>query len=49
MLYLKGFSYKAEGGVLKVVKGAIVVIQDSLKHGLYVLQRKIVSWNVVIS
>ena len=38
MLDTKGYSYKSQGGVLKVIKGIIVVMKGLLKQGLYVLE-----------
>ena len=38
MLDTKGYSYKSQGGVLKVIKGIIVVMKGMLKQGLYILE-----------
>ena len=38
MLDTKGYSYKSQGGMLKVIKGIIVVMKGLLKQGLYVLE-----------
>ena len=38
-----GFKYSDEGQVLKVSKGALIVLKDSLSHGLYLLQDSIYS------
>ena len=38
MLEKKGYNYKSEGGVLRVMKGSLVVMKGLLQNGLYVLQ-----------
>ena len=37
MLDASGCSYRSENGVMKALKGAIVVLKGVLKHGLYIL------------
>ena len=33
----KGYRYSSEGGVLKVSKGTLVVLEGQLSHGIYTL------------
>ncbi|KAJ4724837.1 Retrovirus-related Pol polyprotein from transposon TNT 1-94 [Melia azedarach] len=44
-----GCSYKAENGVLKVVKGSLVIIKGIRKNGLYILQGNTVCGEAAIS
>src|SRR3954469_20513848 len=39
----QGYKYHAEGGVLKVCKGSMVLIKGSLVSGLYVLQGSVIT------
>ena len=41
-LDVKGYSYKASDGVMKVTKGCLVVMKGVIENGLYVLQGSIV-------
>ncbi|PON84723.1 hypothetical protein TorRG33x02_194270, partial [Trema orientale] len=34
----KGYTYKAEKGVIKVIKGCMVVMKGTMKNGLYALE-----------
>ena len=45
----QGYKYVAEGGVLKVSKGALVVIKGQLSLGLYMLQGSTVIGSVSVS
>lgn len=50
MLDAHGYGYKAEGGVLKVTKGSLVVMKGRLENGLYLLQgRAIVDTAATVS
>lgn len=42
----KGFGYKAQDGVLKVIKGSLVVMKGNLRQGLYVLQANTITQQV---
>ena len=42
MLDLNGYFYKYENGVLKVLRGSMVILKGLLKQGLYVFQGKVV-------
>lgn len=42
MLDSHGFCCKVEGGVLKVLKGSLVIIKGRLDNGLYILQAKVI-------
>ncbi|XP_024030318.1 uncharacterized protein LOC112094206 [Morus notabilis] len=42
----KGYCYKAKDGVLKVIKGALLVMKGVLKQGLYILQGSTISGEV---
>ena len=39
----QGYKYHAEGGVLKVCRGSMVLIKESLVSGLYVLQGSVIT------
>ena len=39
----EGYSYKYENGLLRVMRGAMVVFKGSLIQGLYILQGKVVT------
>lgn len=41
MLDSTGHCFKAESGVLKIIKGSLVVMKGSLKNGLYVLKGQV--------
>ena len=41
-LDVKGYSYKAFGGVMRVTKGCLMVMKGVIKNGLYVLLGSIV-------
>ena len=43
MLDKKGYSYKSKGGVLRVMKGSLVVLKVLLQNGHYVLQGSVVT------
>lgn len=38
MLDTQGYVYKAEGGVLKITKGFVMVMKGNLEVGMYRLQ-----------
>ena len=38
VFYSQGYKYSVEGGVLKVSKGALIMIKGKLVSGLYLLQ-----------
>ena len=42
MLDSKGCTYKAGGGVMRISKGALIVIKGQKQNGLYFLQGSIV-------
>lgn len=44
-----GCVYKAQGGVLKVMKGSMVVVKGLLQQGLYVLQGNAITGEATIS
>lgn len=49
MMDKNGYCYKAENGVLKVIKGAMVVLKGNLHQGLYVLQGSTVTGEVSVT
>ena len=42
-------SYKSENGILRVMKGSMVVLKGILKQGLYVLQAETISGSIAVS
>ena len=49
MLDSSGESYKSEKGILRVMKGSIVILKGILKQGLCVLQGETIMGNVTVS
>ena len=49
MLDQNGSTYKLEKGILRVIKGSMVVLKGILKQGLYILQGEVISGDAAIS
>ena len=44
-----GYTFSGSGGVLRVSKGALVVMKDRLQHGIYTLMGSSVSGTAAVS
>lgn len=44
-----GSSYRSENGILRVMKGLMIILKGILKQGLYVLQGEAISGDAAIS
>jgi len=49
MLDQNGSTYKLEKGILRVIKGSMVVFKGILNQGLYILQGEAISGDATIS
>ena len=49
VLNSQGCKYSAQGGVLTVSKGALIVIKGRLINGLYLLQGSTITFDVLVS
>ena len=46
MLDANGSSYRSKNGVLRVMKGSMVMLKGVLRQGLYILQGKVITGDV---